>query len=109
MIDESVPPDRNAPSGTSLWSRMRTAEASNSRSSSAYSRAGRSTSCPEVRLPVAADLQPALAIEGQVRRRQLGNAAIDRQRVGHVLVGEVSVEGLRVDLPRHAGDFQQAF
>ena len=43
-IVESIPPDRNAPNGTSLCRRSSTAEVISSRNWRAYSRAGRSSS-----------------------------------------------------------------
>ncbi len=67
----------------------------------------------EVGLPVAADFQPApanliWAIDGQMARRQFAHALPDRARMRHVLVGQIFVQGLRVDMPRHAGDLQEA-
>ena len=62
----------------------------------------------EVGLPVGPDLQPVVAVNCQVARRQFADALPDCPRVGHVLVGQVFIKGLRVDVPRHAGDLQDA-
>ena len=40
--------------------------------------------------------------------RQLGDSPKNRARVRHVLIRQILVEGLRVDLARHARHFQQA-
>ena len=62
----------------------------------------------EVGLPVRPYVEPPLAPHGVVTRRKLGDALENRPRMRHVLIREVFVEGLRVDLPRHARHLQDA-
>ena len=60
----------------------------------------------EIGLPVRPHVQPAVAPQGKMPRRQLGDAAKDRPRMRHVLVGQIFVERLRVDLPGHVRHLQ---
>ncbi len=108
MIVESIPPDRNAPSGTSLCKRISTAEVEQLPQLPGVLFGGPVLLDVEIGLPVRPHFQPVLPIHGVVARRQLGDAPEDRPRMRHVLVGQVIVQGLRVDLPRHAGHFQHA-
>ena len=109
MIVESTPPERNAPSGTSLCSRISTDEVSSvaqllgvlARAAAALRAGSRAASSGRT-------FEPAVAIHGHVAGRQLGDAAEDRPRMRHVLVGQVLVERRGIDLARHARHFQQA-
>ena len=71
-IDESTPPERKAPSGTSLCNRSSTADVTSSRNSSTFRRAG----CLDLEIgpPVRRTVQPAVAVDGQMAGRKLGDA-----------------------------------
>ena len=102
---ESIPPLRNAPSGTSLISRSRTDSVSSSRTRSTHS-ASFSGSGAARRTPVLAHVRAAV-LPGQVMaRRQLGDALEHRQRVRHVLVGQVMMQRFERELARHAAGLE---
>ena len=63
----------------------------------------------EVRLPIRPHFEAIVAIDGVVGGRELVDAAKNRLRMWHILIGQIGVDGLRADLPRHARRLQQAF
>ena len=105
--DESTPPDRNAPSGTSLRSRRCTDDSRVARNCSTGLLLAPSSPRIRVRVPVRDEPPAAISIDRQVARRQLADAAKDGRGWGTYWYVRYWSSGGRIDLPRRAGNLQQ--
>ena len=109
-MDESTPPERNAPSGTSATMRRRTASVSRaSRPSTAshvvYTVSGLSTRPGHViEPPVGLDHRCGVLADVQkTSRRELEHVSIDRMRTRDVVVSHIGGERPSIELRRPAG------
>ncbi len=102
-----MPPDRNAPIGTSLTICMATDDSSRARTRSIHSRSVRSRIDVGRQSPVDALRDLAALDDRQAGRRQLADAAEDRLRRGYVAERKIGAQRAGIERRRRAVSGEQ--
>ena len=105
---ESIPPERNAPSGTSLNRRILTASVTSASRRSRYSSSRRRIAVAgECQVPVLANGARAVFGNEEMAGGELVDVTIDRLRTGHVQEREIRIQRLGAPVSRHVRILEQ--